>query len=139
MLFLAFVRSEAQILYQHVCFIWYVVVTKYIKLLLYYWNFIYLIYVKVVAYNTICKLMFKILTEVKVDPWLLHLPLIKETKSNIPPYCGYNICHLAITSANCCKQWLCHLPFGNQHLANVVLTLPQHQAIISGLKTNIIT
>ena len=58
----------------------------------------------------------------KVDPWLFHLPLTKETKSNTHPYSSYNICHLAITPANCCKQWLFHLPLGNQHLSKVVLT-----------------
>ena len=61
-------------------------------------------------------------TSVKVDPWLFHLALTKETKSNTPSYSGYNICHLAITSANCYKQWLFHPPIGNQHLLEVVLT-----------------
>ena len=61
-----------------------------------------------------------------MDARVFHLPLTKKkkkkTKQNTPPYCGYNICHLAVTSANWCKQWLCNLPLGNLQLPNVVLT-----------------
>ena len=56
-----------------------------------------------------------------MDARVFHLPLTKK-KQNTPPYCGYNICHLAVTSANWCKQWLCNLPLGNLQLPNVVLT-----------------
>ena len=40
------------------------------------------------------------------SPRLFHLPQTKQINPNTPPYCGYNICHLAITSATCYKHWL---------------------------------
>ena len=42
-------------------------------------------------------------SELKIDPRLLRLPL-NIIIPNTPPYCCYNICHLAITSANCCHM-----------------------------------
>ena len=46
----------------------------------------------------------------------------KTNKTKHTTLCGYNICHLAITSATCCKQLLLHLPLGKYICQNVVLT-----------------